>query len=129
MSLPASIDALEAWARQIMASIEPQFCYGGNNVRKWIVEPDLGQGELCVHELTTSDDGDELHGHPHGYTSYIVHGRYIEVGENGELLHSRGDQIVRRATDLHRIKLVDDEVAITIFVSGARQATFAEAWR
>lgn len=129
----ADLDGMNAWARGIMASRPPDFVIGDHYLRRWWVLPRNEFANVYLHEFRRSDDDRALHDHPWASTSVILHGQYIEHTPEGQFLRQAGDVISRPAEALHRVELIDDQPAITIFITGpkVREWGFAcpQGWR
>jgi hypothetical protein len=76
-------------------------------MRRWF--PGMGQ-RLRYHEILGSDPDRDLHDHPWDFTSKILDGSYLEITPDDERRYGPGDVIKRRATDLHRLVVVDGPV-------------------
>ena len=80
---------------------------GETYMRRWY--PGVGY-RLRYHEILRSDPDRHLHDHPWDFTSTILEGSYLEVTPSGETVYQPGDMIKRKATDLHRLVVVDGPV-------------------
>lgn len=129
----ADLAGMNDWARGIMASRPPDFVVGADYLRRWWVLPRNEFANVYLHEFRRSDDDRALHDHPWASTSVILHGQYIEHTPEGQFLRQAGDVISRPAEALHRVELIDDQPAITIFITGpkVREWGFAcpQGWR
>jgi len=76
-------------------------------MRRWY--PPGGHRER-YHEILHSDPGRALHDHPWNFTSTILDGAYLEITPDGERLYRAGAVIYRKATDLHRLEVIEGPV-------------------
>jgi len=109
---------MAAWARELMASREPDFVIGADYLRRWWVIPRNVLQNVYLHEFRASDDDRAFHDHPWANTSIVLEGGYIEHTPEGSFRRYAGDVISRPATALHRVELIDNQPAITLFMSG-----------
>jgi len=116
---PASIAEVLEWARWIMGR-KPDFTIGDNYLRRWYVVPRNPWCNVYLHQFKRSDDDRALHDHPWANASLVLAGRYIEHTPEGQFLRVAGDFIERPAEALHRIEIVNDEPAITLFTTGPK---------
>lgn len=84
---------------------------------------------VYLHRFYSSDEGD-LHDHPWHNASLVLTGAYFEQTplppEWEDIIHSSysmrraGDVIFRKATDRHKIELINDKPVWTLFFMGRR---------
>jgi hypothetical protein len=86
---------------------EPIELAGELYMRRWFPGPGLS---ARVHEILASDPHRDLHDHPWDFTSTILFGSYRDITPEGERTFGPGDVIERRATDLHRLVVLDGPV-------------------
>ena len=129
----AELADMQDWARGLMASRPPDFVIGDHYLRRWWVVPRNDFANVYLHEFRRSDDDRALHDHPWASTSVILMGRYIEHTPEGKFVRLAGDVSTRAAEALHRVELLPDETAITLFMTGpkVREWGFAcpQGWR
>ncbi len=83
----------------------------GEYMRRWILRTPWGT--LRLHNIMRSDEGRDFHDHPFHFTSLILWGGYTEhrPGCNesacGCQSYGHGDIIRRKATDIHRLELLN----------------------
>jgi hypothetical protein len=119
MGLPyASLEDMEAWADELMASRNPDFIIGDNYLRRWWVVPRNKNVNIYLHEINKSDDDRAFHDHPWVNTSFLIRGSYIEHTPEGVFQRNAGDIIERPATALHRLEVVDNARVISLFITG-----------
>lgn len=126
----ASLEDLQRWA--INEMLRPYDLRIGDSSRpymmRWWVIPRNQLQNVYLHEILRSDDPRALHDHPWRSTSVIIAGCYDEImphhytnsGPIGEQRIRRvaGDIVTRKATDFHRLELVDDQPCISLFFTG-----------
>ena len=82
---------------------------------------DLAQVSLRSSiEAEVGDDDRALHDHPWDNTSLLLDGEYIEHTSEGAFHRRPGDFVVRTAAALHRIELINDQPAISLFTTGPK---------
>jgi hypothetical protein len=118
----ADRNMLEQWARGIMASRNPDLVIGDNYLRRWWAIPRNDFANVYVHLFLASDDDRALHDHPWASTSVVLTGGYFEHTHEGRFWRAPGDVITRKASDAHRIELLQVGAAlvpaISIFMTG-----------
>lgn len=120
MSGYASLSELQAWALTVMAT-PPDFVIGDDYLRRWWIVPRNAACNVYLHEILRSDDDRALHDHPWDNTSYLLSGRYIEHTPEGSFMRQAGEVIQRRATDLHRLEVIEGEPpALSLFMTGPK---------
>lgn len=129
----AELADMQAWAKGLMASRPPDRVIGDHYLRRWWVLPRNDMANVYLHEFRRSDDDRALHDHPWASTSCILFGRYIEHTPDGAFMREAGDVVSRPAEALHRVELINDEPAISLFMTGpkVREWGFAcpQGWR
>jgi hypothetical protein len=124
------------WLRTLGLYAEPDFIVGGRltpYLRRWWLLPRNRWVGAYLHEFKRSDDDRALHDHPWDNCSIVVTGSYIE--EMPDLAQLRtpftriydlprirvrrdpGAIVFRRATDSHRIELINEQPVRTIFLT------------
>jgi hypothetical protein len=104
----------------------------GAYMKRWILRTPWGT--LRLHRILQSDAGRDFHDHPFSFVSVILTGGYIEHRPGCECWQSRGRTFVlnyktcllfrapaivrRRATEFHRLELIDGPT--TTFVISSR---------
>ncbi len=128
----ASLADLQAWARGVMDSRDPDFIIGRaqgpgerDYIRRWWIVPRNDLSNTYLH-LTQRDDEDRaLHDHPWPSRSVIIAGGYLEVTPDGTFERNPGDVIEREAEAAHRLVLKRDAEgqpipSISLFITGAK---------
>lgn len=119
----ASIEGMQAWAAGIMASRPCDFPIGGRAnpyLERWWAIPRNDGMNVYLHRVLRDDDDRALHDHPWDNTSYLIAGRYREITPEGTFAREAGSIVTRRATDAHRLELIDGEPAISLFMTGPK---------
>lgn len=116
----ATLDDLQAWAREVMASREPDFVIGDNYLRRWWIVPRNDGCNVYLHEINRSDDDRALHDHPWANTSMLLFGSYIEHTPDGRFVRTAGDVVTREAEASHRLEVIPGETAISLFITGPK---------
>lgn len=114
----AGIGDMLDWAGSIMAR-EPDFVIGGDYMHRWYILPRNAMMNLYLHK-TFRSDGDVMHDHPWDNTSMILSGGYREETPEGNFIRRPGDVIHRKATDVHRLVLLDDQPSVSLFMTGPK---------
>lgn len=125
------------WLRTLGFVTDPDFTVGGYTkpyLKRWWLAPRNRFHGNYLHNFRRSDDDRALHDHPWVNCSVILQGSYIE--EMPDLSARRtpftrlydlpririqrnpGDIVFRRATDAHRIELIDGKPVWTWFMTG-----------
>ncbi len=116
----ASLADMQAWARAVMLR-EPDFIIGDNYLRRWWVVPRNPWCNVYLHEIRKSDDDRALHDHPWANSSFVIDGGYIEHLPGGEAVaRVAGDFVQREAEALHRLEIVENRPAISLFITGPK---------
>ena len=116
----ASIEEMQAWARQHMTLHPVDFVIGDNYLLRWWIIPRNGLYNLYLHEIRKSDDDSAMHDHPWENTSLVISGGYLEHTPEGVFERKAGDIVHRKPTDLHRLEVRPGETAITLFATGPK---------
>lgn len=117
----ATVVDLLYWATNLMQSRPADFVIahdGQDYLRRWWVVPRNNYSNVYLHKILMPDDDRALHDHPWDNTSLIIKGSYREITPAGEFIRSPGDIINRKATDAHRLELVNSEPIISLFMTG-----------
>lgn len=113
-----SLDQLASWAEDYSRS-RPCDIYLGrrddHQLERWYVIPRNDQFNVYIHRFLRSDDDRAPHDHVADNSSLLLRGQYREVTPDGSNIYQAGDWIHRRATDLHRVELVDGPT-LSLFV-------------
>lgn len=117
----ADLDAIAAWAEELMASRPPDFVIGDDYLRRWWVIPRSEGCNVYLHDIRKSDDDRALHDHPWPNTSMIIRGGYIEHTPEGSFVRKAGDIVSRLATATHRLEIPEGESCISLFITGAKE--------
>lgn len=116
----ASVAAMEMWARAQMVRT-PDFVIGlPAYLRRWWIVPRNEQQNVYLHEILRDDDDRALHDHPWQNTSWVLIGGYREVTPNGVFLREAGSIVHRKATDSHRLELIDGQPCVSLFFTGPK---------
>lgn len=105
----------------------PDFVIGGDYMRRWWVIPRNQWFNIYLHCIGRDDDDRALHDHPWWNLSIVLKGAYREIFINGrrgrpwhdERILRAGRMVLRRATDAHRLEVVEGPVW-SLFVTGPR---------
>ncbi len=87
---------------------------------RWYLIPRNEWFNVYLHKFLRSDDDRAMHDHPWWSVSFVLSGRYIDHTPFGSRQYGRGSVIFRRATDRHRVELVDSQPAWTLFITGRK---------
>lgn len=71
---------------------------------------------LYVHKFIADDEREALHDHPRASWSLLFRGKYVEVTPRGRRIYWAPAIIHRSAEHLHRIELIDNLPAWTLFL-------------
>lgn len=97
----------------------PDFVIGEGYLLRWWIVPRNRFCNVYLHRINRSDDDRALHDHPWRNLSILLRGAYREVTPEGSRVRRAGAIVLRRATQLHRLEVVDGPVW-TLFVTGPR---------
>lgn len=116
----ASADDMASWARGVMARA-PDFVIGDPAyLRRWWIIPRNEHQNVYLHHGLRDDDDRALHDHPWDNVSYLLIGRYREITPNGAVIREAGSIVHRKATDAHRLELIDGEPFVSLFFTGPK---------
>ncbi|WP_101538892.1 hypothetical protein [Acidithiobacillus marinus] len=92
---------------------------------RWFLLPKNRYFNVYLHVFLRSDDDRAMHDHPWHNMSYLVHGAYIEHrqsigGLDSDQLQRPGSIVFRKATQAHRIELIDDAPCTSLFFTGPK---------
>lgn len=111
---------MAAWARARMQR-HPDFVIGDPAyLRRWWIIPRNEQQNVYLHEGLRDDDDRALHDHPWDNVSYLLIGRYREITPHGAFVRETGSLIHRKATDAHRLELIDGQPFVSLFFTGPK---------
>ncbi len=116
----ADLAAMQAWARELMASRPADFVIGDDYLRRWWVIPRNPWLNVYLHDIRKSDDDQAFHDHPWDNTSFLIEGGYIEHTPQGRFYQQAGDTVTRMAKAMHRLEVVPGLSAISLFVTGPK---------
>jgi len=121
----ASVEDLHVWACDIMFHRPPDQIIGQepgrpDYLRRWLTIPKNRAGNSYLHLIGRSDDDRALHDHPWDNVSIIIDGRYIEHTPEGQFVRHPGDIVHRKATDRHRLELIDGAPVTSLFIVGPK---------
>ena len=78
--------------------------------------------DVYLHGIYQADSDQHLHDHPWDYTSYILHGEFVEKSlEEGHIKYHkvrRGQLIKNRAERFHKINALMTKSVYTLFITG-----------
>lgn len=93
---------------------------GGDYMRRWVLRTPIGM--LRIHHILRSDDDRHFHDHPMDFVSFIVRGGYVEHRPGKEpAVCQAGSVVVRRAEDLHALKLLGRSAWTLVFTGPVRR--------
>ncbi len=108
------------WAHFYIASREPDFTVlnaGRVYLQRWYVVPRNDTMNVYLHRFLMSDDDRALHDHRGNNRSWLLEGEYLEHLDDGRCVtRYQGETIDRRATDMHRVELVNGPVISLFFI-------------
>ena len=106
---------------------------GAPYLLRWWLIPRNRVFNIYLHCILRSDDDRALHDHPWVNISLLLRGVYLEHTDSRILLHVAGDIVARRATMAHRLQLVDERTAWSLFITGPTVRTWGfwcpQRWR
>lgn len=117
----ANLSGMQVWAEGVMASRPPDFVIGEDYMRRWWVVPRNSYANVYLHDIRASDDDRAFHDHPWPNTSFLITGKYIEHTPNGTFERVAGDVITRPANALHRLEVIPEQRAISLFMTGKNE--------
>ena len=92
-----------------------------NYMRRWTIETPLGQ--IRLHHILRSDNDRHYHDHPFDFVSLILSGGYIEHRPNQpQRLYLPKSVLVRKAKDLHYLKLLGRDAWTLVFATNRKRA-------
>ncbi len=101
-----------AWIQRHLLKRSDVYFGGSLYMRRWRIGPRWFFG-LRLHQIMRGDVDREFHDHPFGFVSLILNGTYVEHRPDvPPVEYTRGDIIVRKATDMHRLQLPTFEVIV-----------------
>ena len=119
----ATIEELQEWAARWRRVHPHDFLIGDPDkpyMLRWFVVPRNAFANVYLHHILRSDDDRALHDHPWANTSLLIEGSYIEHTPKGQILRKAGDVVKRPADALHRLELIDDKPAVSLFMTGPK---------
>lgn len=116
----ADLKFMRAWADSVILERAPDFVIGDDYLRRWWVIPRNPFANIYLHWINRSDDDRALHDHSWDNVSVLLSGGYREHTPDGTFDRSAGDVVQRKATDLHRLELVDGQPALSLFITGPK---------
>jgi hypothetical protein len=88
----------------------------GDYMRRWVVKTPWFLVRL--HHIMRGDSDRHFHDHPFDFVSFILRGGYVEhTPERSPRAFKPGDVVVKKATDLHYLKLIDGPAWTLVFTS------------
>lgn len=116
----SNIADMAAWADAQM-NRDPDFVIGAPAyLRRWWIIPRNEVQNVYLHEGLRDDDDRALHDHPWANQSYVIKGRYREITPHGIFIREAGSLVTRKATDRHRLELVNGEPFVSLFFTGPK---------
>jgi len=114
------IGDMAAWARAKMIH-DPDFVIGEPAyLKRWWIVPRNEFQNVYLHHILRDDDDRALHDHPWDNVSLLLAGRYREITPEGAFVREPGSVVPRKATDSHRLELIDDKPVISLFFTGPK---------
>lgn len=126
----ANLDEMLRWANRLMVARPPDVTLTLAErpyLQRWWVIPRNDVVNVYLHRFLLSDDPRALHDHRGTNQSWLLEGEYDEVvptrdrpfdGTVERIRRRAGETFDRRATDLHRIELIDEKPVISLFFIG-----------
>lgn len=115
-----SIEDMAAWSRARMQSM-PDFVIGDPAyMERWWIVPRNEMQNVYLHRILRDDDDRALHDHPWDNVSLLLVGSYREITPDGAFIREPGALIHRKATDSHRLELIDGKPAVSLFFTGPK---------
>jgi hypothetical protein len=116
----ADQEEMAIWARCRMQR-SPDFVIGDPAyMRRWWIVPRNEQQNVYLHEILRDDEDRALHDHPWDNTSLLLIGKYREITPEGVFLREAGSLVSRKATDAHRLELIDGAPCVSLFFTGLK---------
>lgn len=114
------VELLQQTLKQITETIPPDFIVGREDnpyLLRWFLfkNEQSGQPRIYLHKFIKSDWDQALHDHPAKSVSFLFDGEYLEHTNNGVKHWKAPDVIFRDAVSPHRIELIDNKPAYTLF--------------
>lgn len=117
---------IDKWLAK-MEQRQPSFIIGSADnpyLLRWYLIPRNRFFNIYLHKFLRSDDDRALHDHPWWSVSFLLKGQYWEwtAATNGlrRELFKAFAVIFRSANHAHRVELVDNQPAWTLFVTGPK---------
>lgn len=111
---------MAAWARS-RTQFAPDFVIGDPAyLERWWIIPRNEWQNVYLHRILRDDDDRALHDHPWDNVSLLLDGSYREITPDGEFIRGPGALVHRKATDSHRLELIDGKPALSLFFTGAK---------
>lgn len=107
---------------QMRPDRDPDYRIGGDNpyLLRWYLLPRNPDFNIYYHRFLRDDDDRALHDHPWPSFSFMTKGSIREWTPEGPRTLCTGDCVFRPAEFAHRLELIDNQPAETLFVTGAR---------
>lgn len=102
---------------------EPDFRIGPADdpyMLRWWLIPRNEVFNVYYHRILHDDDDRALHDHPWPSFSVLIRGKLRETTPEGSRVYLPGDCVYRGPELAHRLELVDDSPAETLFITGPR---------
>lgn len=120
----ASLEEMKEWALGVVHGREPDRFIGGRTdtyMERWFIVPRNPVCNVYLHRFLRSDDDRALHDHPWPNSSYLLDGCYIEHMPGPTTIQRwPGEYVTRKATDSHRIELIDGKPVLSLFITGPK---------
>lgn len=87
---------------------------------RWHIIPRNKYFNIYLHKFLRDDEDRARHCHPWASLSLLLSGSYIEDTVRGRKLYKTWRLIYREATYTHRIELIDNKPAWTLFITGPK---------
>lgn len=119
---------VQRFCANIQTRRQPDQVIGGAHrpyLLRWFVLPKNRYFNVYLHVFLRSDDDRALHDHPWSNMSFLVQGSYLEhrPGIDGHKRITRqqpGSVVFRKATQAHRIALIDGAPCTSLFFTGPK---------
>lgn len=102
---------------------EPDFVIGTADdpyLRRWWLIPRNRFFNIYLHQVLRNDDDRALHDHPWWNVSVILKSGYYEITPKGRFRRRCPGLVFRRATAAHRLELIDNKPAWSLFITGPK---------